>query len=113
MRELSDASDFDIFLVPSRRLITRVAGPVISGSGCGKNNPSLKPWPRIESAGYGKEATGEEALATGPTPDAAFWGVFNDVDGHRLLVATGSTAVGSGKWTDKWVLTFGAAPRSQ
>ena len=23
--------------------ITRVAGPVISGSGCGKNNPSLKP----------------------------------------------------------------------
>ena len=49
IRELSDESDFDIFLVPSRKLITRVAGPVISGSGCGKNNPSLKPWPRIES----------------------------------------------------------------
>ena len=43
MRELSDGSDFDIFLVPSRRLITRVAGPVISGSGSGKNSPSLKP----------------------------------------------------------------------
>ena len=38
MRELSDGSDFDIFLVPSRKLITRVAGPVISGSGCGKNS---------------------------------------------------------------------------
>ena len=30
-------------------LITRVPGPVISGSGCGKNNPSAKPCPRIES----------------------------------------------------------------
>jgi uncharacterized protein YkwD len=69
------------------------------------------PKERIESAGYGKEATGEEALATGPTPDAAFWGVFNDLDGHRLLVAAGSSAVGSGKWSDKWVLTFGPAPR--
>ena len=29
-------SDFDIFLEPSRKLITRVAGPVISGSGNGK-----------------------------------------------------------------------------
>ena len=32
MRELSEASDFDIFLVPSRSDITRVAGPWISGS---------------------------------------------------------------------------------
>src|SRR4051794_18844775 len=50
MRELSDASDFDIFLVPSRKLMTRVAGPVIKGSGSGKNRPSLAPWLRIESA---------------------------------------------------------------
>src|ERR1700732_875741 len=49
IRELSDESDFDIFLVPSRSDITRVAGPVIRGSGCGKNNPSARPWPRIES----------------------------------------------------------------
>src|SRR5258705_443641 len=51
IRELSDASDFDIFLVPSRKLITRVAGPVITGSGSGKNNPSLEPWLRIDAAG--------------------------------------------------------------
>ena len=37
MRDWSEASDFDIFLVPSRSDITRVAGPWISGSGCGKN----------------------------------------------------------------------------
>src|SRR6267378_2215925 len=29
MRELSDESDFDIFLVPSRKLITRVAGIIV------------------------------------------------------------------------------------
>ena len=28
-RDRSEGSDFDIFLVPSRRLITRVAGPVM------------------------------------------------------------------------------------
>ena len=37
MRDWSEASDFDIFLEPSRSDITRVAGPWISGSGCGKN----------------------------------------------------------------------------
>ena len=37
MRDWSDGSDFDIFLVPSRSDITRVAGPWISGSGSGKN----------------------------------------------------------------------------
>jgi hypothetical protein len=47
--ELSDASDFDIFLVPSRSDMTRVAGPVIIGSGRGKSRPSAKPWLRIES----------------------------------------------------------------
>ena len=36
MRDMSDGSDFDIFLVPSRRLMTRVAGPMIRGSGSGK-----------------------------------------------------------------------------
>jgi len=36
-------------LVPSRSDITRVAGPVIKGSGWGKNQPSAKPWLRIES----------------------------------------------------------------
>ena len=40
MRVMSDSSDFDIFLLPSRKLITRVAGPVISGSGSGKKPPS-------------------------------------------------------------------------
>ena len=40
MRVMSDSSDFDIFFKPSRKLITRVAGPVISGSGNGKNPPS-------------------------------------------------------------------------
>ena len=49
MRELSDASDFDIFLVPSRRLITRVAGPWITGSVSGKN-ASPNPRARIDSA---------------------------------------------------------------
>ena len=43
MRDMSEGSDFDIFLVPSRRLMTRVAGPMITGSGCGKNRPSSKP----------------------------------------------------------------------
>jgi tryptophanyl-tRNA synthetase len=38
-RVMSDSSDFDIFLVPSRKLITRVAGPVMSGSGNGKKPP--------------------------------------------------------------------------
>src|SRR4029078_10854337 len=36
MRVMSDSFDFDIFLVPSRKFITRVAGPVIKGSGSGK-----------------------------------------------------------------------------
>ena len=36
MRDMSDSSDFDIFFVPSRKHMTRVAGPVISGSGSGK-----------------------------------------------------------------------------
>src|SRR5205809_8093693 len=36
MRELSEASDFDIFLVPSRSDMTRVAGPVMIGAGRGK-----------------------------------------------------------------------------
>src|SRR5256714_123463 len=44
----SDASDFDIFLLPSRRLITRVAGPWIIGSVSGKN-ASPNPRARIES----------------------------------------------------------------
>jgi len=50
IRELSDASDFDIFLVPSRNDITRVAGPRDQRAhGRGKKTiPSLKPWPRIE-----------------------------------------------------------------
>ena len=43
MRELSEASDFDIFLEPSRRLITRVAGPWMTGSVSGKKPSS--PWP--------------------------------------------------------------------
>ncbi len=33
MREKSDSSDFDIFFVPSRKLMTRVPGPVMNGSG--------------------------------------------------------------------------------
>jgi hypothetical protein len=37
MRDWSEASDFDIFFEPSRSDITRVAGPWINGSGCGKN----------------------------------------------------------------------------
>ena len=40
MRVMSLSSDFDIFLVPSRKLITRVAGPVIRGSGSGKKPSS-------------------------------------------------------------------------
>ena len=35
---MSEGSDFDIFLVPSRRLITRVAAPSITGSGSGKKS---------------------------------------------------------------------------
>ena len=49
MRDWSEGSDFDIFLVPSRSDITRVAGPWISGSGCGKN-ASPKPRLRIDVA---------------------------------------------------------------
>ena len=40
MRDRSEGSDFDIFFVPSRRLMTRVAGPVMTGSGSGKKTPS-------------------------------------------------------------------------
>ncbi len=36
MRDRSDGSDFDIFLVPSRSDMTRGAGPSISGSTSGK-----------------------------------------------------------------------------
>ena len=36
MRDWSEGSDFDIFLVPSRSDITRVAGPVMSDSVTGK-----------------------------------------------------------------------------
>ena len=43
----SEASDFDIFFVPSRKLITRVAGPEINGSGNGKK-ASPKPLRSIE-----------------------------------------------------------------
>jgi hypothetical protein len=35
---MSEGSDFDIFLLPSRRLITRVAVPSMIGSGSGKNS---------------------------------------------------------------------------
>ena len=35
---MSLSSDLDIFLVPSRKLITRVAVPVITGSGRGKKS---------------------------------------------------------------------------
>ena len=42
MREKSDSSDFDIFFVPSRKLITRVPGPVITGSGNGKKSGAEK-----------------------------------------------------------------------
>ena len=38
IRLASEGSDFDIFLVPSRRLITRVAVPSITGSGIGKKS---------------------------------------------------------------------------
>ncbi len=38
MRLWSEESDLLIFLVPSRRLITRAAGPRISGSIGGKNS---------------------------------------------------------------------------
>ena len=38
IRLMSEGSDFDIFLVPSRRLITRVATPSITGSGIGKKS---------------------------------------------------------------------------
>ncbi len=41
---MSEGSDFDIFFVPSRKLMTRVAGPVITGSGCGKKMPSAYPF---------------------------------------------------------------------
>jgi hypothetical protein len=40
---MSDSSDFDIFRMPSRKLMTRVAGPWIMGSGKGKKPPL---WPR-------------------------------------------------------------------
>ena len=39
MRLRSDGSDFHIFFVPSRKLITRVAGPAISGSAAERNLP--------------------------------------------------------------------------
>ncbi len=38
IRLMSDGSDFDIFLVPSRRLITRVAVPSMTGSVSGKKS---------------------------------------------------------------------------
>ena len=37
---MSEGSDLDIFLVPSRRDITRGAGPPISGSGQWERNPA-------------------------------------------------------------------------
>ena len=36
MRERSEASDFDIFLRAVAQLMTRVAGPMMTGSGSGK-----------------------------------------------------------------------------
>ena len=42
MRDWSEGSDLLIFLVPSRRLITRVAAPKISGSVTGKKSGALK-----------------------------------------------------------------------
>ncbi|MNY64361.1 hypothetical protein D3C86_2014570 [compost metagenome] len=52
MRDWSDGSDLLIFLVPSRRLMMRVAGPAISGSVMGKKVPSScpAPWAAIEAA---------------------------------------------------------------
>jgi hypothetical protein len=47
---ITDASDFDIFCVPSRSDITRV-GAVISGSGCGKEQSILKTVAADRSAG--------------------------------------------------------------
>jgi hypothetical protein len=38
IRLMSDGSDFDIFFDPSRRLITRVAAPSITGSVIGKKS---------------------------------------------------------------------------
>ena len=42
MRDWSDGSDLLIFLVPSRRLMTRVASPKISGSVSGKKSGAPK-----------------------------------------------------------------------
>ena len=39
---MSLSSDLDIFLVPSRKLITRVAVPMITGSGWGKKSGTPK-----------------------------------------------------------------------
>ena len=60
IRERSEGSDFDIFFMPSRRLMIRVAGPWISGSGSGKN-ASPKPLPRMESAEIVVELLGDVA----------------------------------------------------
>lgn len=38
MRLASEGSDFDIFFVPSRKLITRVAAPSMTGSVSGKKS---------------------------------------------------------------------------
>ena len=46
---LQDAN-FDIFLEPSRRLMTRVAGPMMTGSGSGKKRPSSMPALRMDEA---------------------------------------------------------------
>ena len=43
MRDISDGSDLLILFWPLRKDITRVAGPWMSGSGCGKNKPSSIP----------------------------------------------------------------------
>ena len=40
---MSEGSDFDIFFVPSRRVMTRVAAPSITGSGSGKKS-TPKSW---------------------------------------------------------------------
>ena len=39
---MSEASDFDIFFVPSRSDMMRVAGPCVIGSGMGKKSATPK-----------------------------------------------------------------------
>lgn len=87
------------------------AGPAAADAALTADDPTRTPAARRREAAYTAEPGGESVAAAVGRVDAVFRAWFDSPADHANLVNRSFTGVGVGRWDDRWVTSFGPAPR--